>query len=523
MAYFPEPLIQTSHQTPLPSQEIPPTFSITVPINKDGVIENRIFNVTVQSEFGEDLSDLILKVKNSIALELIQTFWHEGNGITTTQLQLSGIHEDRIEDAVLTRTCKNEATGLLGKQKGSVRQMPVLASIVDKLFEENGTPFLSDGQHVPMSKPSSEFQSPSLQPQRMVKEDQTPQTVARQPQIQGSIATTARVEITKAEVQPSHPDTLSHQSSRPLDAIPVTATTQQTPIQSFEHLPEVHRSAMSQPQQEPVHEAPVSVSIPRIDRPGTRELNQGIDSWERKNFPEAYNHLLKSAKEGNSVAMFFLAKMHESSDKFEYIEGAIHQTHIEPDFKLSEQWLLRSACLGNKTALKLLSKMYEKNAIKPMSFKKFKEKFNSKPKNNALAKAFLDLSVSSEIGVIETVYKGEKLSPKDLIKASTYISEQLEKAKKELEDLNIPTESLDEAIPELAIPTAVAGPIQIPASTTVHHYTGDLTVDEKALLKSKSIADTVVFNFTSHPTFNVTVRRQDIFESGAQVIVNVAN
>jgi len=56
------------------------------------------------------------------------------------------------------------------------------------------------------------------------------------------------------------------------------------------------------------------------------------------------------------------------------------------------------------------------------------------------------------------------------------------------------------------------------------YFTGDLTKLQKAELTSYFVDDyTLIITLQKHPEINLTIRRQDIFTSKAQVIVNAAN
>ncbi|CUI17395.1 hypothetical protein PNK_1788 [Candidatus Protochlamydia naegleriophila] len=76
-----------------------------------------------------------------------------------------------------------------------------------------------------------------------------------------------------------------------------------------------------------------------------------------------------------------------------------------------------------------------------------------------------------------------------------------------------------------SITTVQRPPVQTEESRVVHAYTGDLTNQEKknvALAYNKS--DTQLnISFTQAPTLAVSIRLQDMFASGAEVIVNAAN
>lgn len=66
--------------------------------------------------------------------------------------------------------------------------------------------------------------------------------------------------------------------------------------------------------------------------------------------------------------------------------------------------------------------------------------------------------------------------------------------------------------------------IQTLDSKLVHSYTGDLTLLQKSKIKTNFINDNMLqIDFQEIPNLNVTIRQQDIFVSGAQVIVNAAN
>lgn len=63
-----------------------------------------------------------------------------------------------------------------------------------------------------------------------------------------------------------------------------------------------------------------------------------------------------------------------------------------------------------------------------------------------------------------------------------------------------------------------------PIKNELTHFTGDLTQSQKADLKPHFVDDsTLAITFQKYPEINVTIRRQDIFSSKAQVIVNAAN
>ena len=70
-------------------------------------------------------------------------------------------------------------------------------------------------------------------------------------------------------------------------------------------------------------------------------------------------------------------------------------------------------------------------------------------------------------------------------------------------------------------------PILTPESTQIRIYPGDLTEEEKANLVTEFIDnDTLKITFkpeTGLKGFDITVRRQNIFETGAEAIVNAAN
>lgn len=64
----------------------------------------------------------------------------------------------------------------------------------------------------------------------------------------------------------------------------------------------------------------------------------------------------------------------------------------------------------------------------------------------------------------------------------------------------------------------------IPIKDTLICFTGDLTPLEKANVNAHFVDnDTLSITFQKHSKINVTIRRQDIFASKAQVIVNAAN
>jgi O-acetyl-ADP-ribose deacetylase (regulator of RNase III) len=66
--------------------------------------------------------------------------------------------------------------------------------------------------------------------------------------------------------------------------------------------------------------------------------------------------------------------------------------------------------------------------------------------------------------------------------------------------------------------------IQTSDSKVVHFYTGDLTPLEKSNLDASLIDDNALqITFQQLPSLSFTIRRQDIFDSEAQVIVNAAN
>ena len=65
---------------------------------------------------------------------------------------------------------------------------------------------------------------------------------------------------------------------------------------------------------------------------------------------------------------------------------------------------------------------------------------------------------------------------------------------------------------------------QTPDSTTLRKYTGDLTGSDQLNIQSQFIdANTLQITFTPFPHVHFTIRRQNIFNSGAQLIVNAAN
>lgn len=64
----------------------------------------------------------------------------------------------------------------------------------------------------------------------------------------------------------------------------------------------------------------------------------------------------------------------------------------------------------------------------------------------------------------------------------------------------------------------------IPRKNEIAYFTGDLTQIQKADLKADFIDDyTLNITFQKHPKINLMIRRQDIFASKAQIIVNAAN
>lgn len=66
--------------------------------------------------------------------------------------------------------------------------------------------------------------------------------------------------------------------------------------------------------------------------------------------------------------------------------------------------------------------------------------------------------------------------------------------------------------------------IQTEESKIVHPYPGDLSAQEKSKIDSSfSDENTLNINFYEFPYSQVTIRRQDIFTSDAEVIVNAAN
>lgn len=77
---------------------------------------------------------------------------------------------------------------------------------------------------------------------------------------------------------------------------------------------------------------------------------------------------------------------------------------------------------------------------------------------------------------------------------------------------------------ELQNPIVNSTPVQTSDSRIVRQYTKDLTQLEKKDLKASFRDDfTCEVFFEKHPTLAFTIRRQNIFDSGAQVIVNAAN
>lgn len=80
-----------------------------------------------------------------------------------------------------------------------------------------------------------------------------------------------------------------------------------------------------------------------------------------------------------------------------------------------------------------------------------------------------------------------------------------------------PSSTTSSSLPDLK-------PIQTKTSQTVHAYTHDLTPAEKANLTTAFSNDnTLAIAFRQAPLLSFTIRRQDIFESQAEVIVNAAN
>jgi|GEM_PF-1358965 len=65
---------------------------------------------------------------------------------------------------------------------------------------------------------------------------------------------------------------------------------------------------------------------------------------------------------------------------------------------------------------------------------------------------------------------------------------------------------------------------EIPVLEKIYPYEADLTPLQKAELQTKFLDDdTLEISYPQAPNFHVTIRRQDLFASGAQVIVNAAN
>lgn len=64
--------------------------------------------------------------------------------------------------------------------------------------------------------------------------------------------------------------------------------------------------------------------------------------------------------------------------------------------------------------------------------------------------------------------------------------------------------------------------IQTPDSERVYAYTNDLTEIQKAELQINETTNTLQISFPKAPNLEVTIRRQNIFDSNAQVIVNAS-
>jgi O-acetyl-ADP-ribose deacetylase len=76
----------------------------------------------------------------------------------------------------------------------------------------------------------------------------------------------------------------------------------------------------------------------------------------------------------------------------------------------------------------------------------------------------------------------------------------------------------------LSKPVVKSLPIQIPESKELKEYTNDLSQEEKSRLKVIFIDDYMLqITFSQMPNLDFTIRRQDLFESKADVIVNAAN
>jgi O-acetyl-ADP-ribose deacetylase (regulator of RNase III) len=66
--------------------------------------------------------------------------------------------------------------------------------------------------------------------------------------------------------------------------------------------------------------------------------------------------------------------------------------------------------------------------------------------------------------------------------------------------------------------------IQTEDTKNVRQYPGDLSIQEKSGIESFFVDDnTLQIAFKQFPQLNVTIRKQDIFKSGANIIVNAAN
>jgi O-acetyl-ADP-ribose deacetylase (regulator of RNase III) len=63
----------------------------------------------------------------------------------------------------------------------------------------------------------------------------------------------------------------------------------------------------------------------------------------------------------------------------------------------------------------------------------------------------------------------------------------------------------------------------LPVIADLHSYTSPTRAQMPQAQRVKSPVDHLVMNWKQHPDVNITIRKQDIFESGAQVIVNAAN
>lgn len=69
----------------------------------------------------------------------------------------------------------------------------------------------------------------------------------------------------------------------------------------------------------------------------------------------------------------------------------------------------------------------------------------------------------------------------------------------------------------------IVNPIQIEESKIVRNYTGDPTSQEKAQMQATLEEGKLTIAFPKYPAVSLAILRKDLFESGAQVIVNAAN